>query len=191
MKTLLIIVAVGLCCSLVGNLLLYSTNNEISRSLTDQRSLVVDNIAFSLESLSYLPVPGPLTREDYSNISIVEICNRHIAYHSQDGRRSVQQLIGLDSTHAKNLTEIDTLFFRFLLFADNLNRLVSENRTATAIEAIDGFDKTMSGHPTDLGWKLRAAYGTATIDEGKLELVIEQTAQIQALLDSMITEQPE
>jgi hypothetical protein len=190
-KTLLIIVTVGFCFSLFGNILLYSMNNQISTTLNDQKMLVVENIAFSLESLSYLPVPGPLAREEYSNISIVEISNRHIVYHSEYGRRSVQQLITLDSTHGKNLTQIDKLFASFGVFADNLNRLVSENKTSNAIELVDGFSKSMSDLPTGLGWKLKSAYSKATTDEGELELALEQATQIQALLDSMTLLQPE
>jgi hypothetical protein len=92
----------------------------------------------------------------------------------------------LDSTHGKNLTQIDELFISFGMFADNLNRLVSENKTSNAIELIDGFSKTMSDLPTGLGWKLKSTYRRGTTDEGELELVLQQTAQIRALLDSMI-----
>jgi hypothetical protein len=183
---LLIIMAAGFWFSLFGNILLYSMNNQISITLDDQKLLVVQDIAFSLESLSYLPVPGPLVEEEYSNISIVEISNRHIVYHSQYGRRNIQQLMTLDSTHGKNLTQIDELFISFGMFADNLNRLVSENKTSNAIELIDGFSKTMSDLPTGLGWKLKSTYRRGTTDEGELELVLQQTAQIRALLDSMI-----
>ena len=190
-KTLLIIVAVGFCFSLFGNILLYSINNQISTTLNDQKMLVVENIAFSLESLSYLPVPGPLARDEYSNISIVEISNRHIVYHADYGRASVQQLITLDSAHGKNLTQIDKLFVSFGVFADNLDRLVSENKTSNAIELIDGFSKNMSDLPTGLGSKLKSAYSKATTDEGELELALEQATQIQALLDSMTLLPPE
>ena len=189
LKTLsLIIMAVGFLFSLSGNILLYSMNNQLSSTLEDEKLLVVGNIAFSLESLSYLPMPGPLAREKYSNISIVEISNRHIVYNSQYGRRSIQQLIMLDSTHSKNLQQIDELFISFGIFADNLNRLVSENKTSNAIALIDGFSKTMSDLPRHLGWTLQSAYGErGTIDERELERASEQTAQIRALLESMIT----
>lgn len=185
---LLIIMAVGFWFSLFGIILLYSMNNQLSSTLDDQKLLLVKNIAFSLESLSYLPVPGPLARENYSNISIVEISNRHIVYHSQYGRMSIQQLITLDLIHNKTLRQIDEVFVSFGVFADNLNRLVSENKTSKAIALIDGFSKTVSDHPRDLGWTLQSAYSVrGTVDELELERASEQTAQIRALLESMIT----
>jgi hypothetical protein len=185
---LLIIMAVGFWFSLFGNILLYSMNNQLSSTLDNQKLLVAKNIAFSLESLSDLPVPGPLTRENYSNLSIVEISNRHIVYHSEYGRLSIQQLINLDLAHGKNLTQIDKLFVSFEVFADNLNRLVSENKTSNAIKLIDVFSKTMSNLPTDLGWTLQSAYSVrGTVNEHELERASEQTGQIQALLESMIT----
>jgi hypothetical protein len=184
-KTLLVIVAVGLCFSLFGNVFLYLVNNQISTTLNDQKMLLVENMAFSLESLSALPVLGPLVREEYTNISIVDICNRYLVYHSQYARASVQQLIALDPTHGKNLTQIDEVFVSFGVFADNLNRLVSENKTSNAIELIDGYSKNMSNLPTSLGSKLQLAYSSATTDEGQLELALEQATQIQTLLDSM------
>lgn len=188
LKTMLLIVmAVGFWFSLFGNILLYSMNNQLSSTLDDQKLLVAKNIAFSLGSLSALPVPGPLAREKYSNISIVEICNRHIVYHVEYGRLSIQQLITLDWAHGKNLTQIDKLFVSFGVFADNLNRLVSENKTSNAIKLIDGYSKTMSNLPTDLGWTLQSAYSASgTITEHELEQALEQTDQVQTLLESMI-----
>jgi hypothetical protein len=190
LKTLLLVVmAVGFWFSFFGNILFYSANSRLSSTLEDEKRLVVDNIAFSLESLSYLPVPGPLVREEYSNISIVEISNRHIVYHSQYARLSIQQLIALDAAHSEKLLQIDELFISFGLFADNLNRLVSENKTSNAITLIDGFEKTLSYLPEDLGWTLRSAYDVrGKIDEHQLERASEQTVQILALLESMKTE---
>jgi len=70
----------------------------------------------------------------------------------------------------------------------NLNRLVSENKTSNAITLIDGFSKTLSDLPRDLGWTLRSAYDVrGKIDERQLERASEQTAQILALLESMKT----
>jgi len=185
---LLIIMAIVFSFSLLGNILVYSMNSQLNSTLEDEKWLVVQDVAFSLEALSYLPVPGPLAREKYSNISIVEISNRHIVYYSQYGRRSMQQLITLDLAHGKNLTQIDELFISFGGFADNLNRLVSENKTSNAMTLIDGFSKTMSDLPTNLGWTLQSAYGVrGTVDERELERASEQTAQIRALLESMIT----
>jgi len=180
--------AVGFWFALFGNILFYSVNNQLSSTLEDEKLLVAKNIAFSLESLSYLPVPGPLAREKYSNISIVEISNRHIVYHSQYARLSIQQLIALDSAHSEKLLQIDELFISFGLFADNLNRLVSENKTSNAMTLIDEFEKTLSDLPRDLGWTLRSAYDVrGKIDERQLERSSEQTAQILELLESMKT----
>jgi len=188
-KTLLLIAtAVGFLLSIFGNILTYSVNNQLSSTIEDEKWLIVQNIAFSLEALDALPVTGPLARERYSNISIVEISNRHIVYHSQYGRMSAQQLITLDLTHNKTLRQIDEVFVSFVAFADNLNRLVSENKTSNAITLIDGFSKAMSYLPRDLGWTLQSAYGVrGTVDERELERASEQTAQIRALLESMIT----
>ena len=86
------------------------------------------------------------------------------------------------------MIQIDKLFASFGVFADNLNRLVSENKTSDAIELIDGYSKTMSTLPTDLGWTLQSAYSVrGTVNERELEHALEQTGQIQALLESMIT----
>ena len=145
---LLIAMAVGFLFSLFGNVLLYSMNNQLSSTLDDQKLLVAKNIAFSPESLSSLPVPGPLVRENYSNVSIVEISNRHIVYHSQYARLSIQQLITLDPTNSKNLTEIDKLFNSFGLFADNLNKLASENKTSNATELIGWVFQGYEQHPS-------------------------------------------
>lgn len=188
-KTLLLIAtAVGFLLSIFGNILTYSVNSQLSSTFEDEKWLVVQNIAFSLEALDALPVPGPLAREQYSNISIVEISNRHIVYHSQYGRKSIKQLITLDLTHNKTLRQIDEVFVSFGVFADNLNRLVSENKTPNAITLIDVFSKTMSGLPSVLGWTLQSAYDMrGTVDERELERASEQTAQIRALLESMTT----
>ena len=188
-QTLLIVMAVALVFSISGNIIMYSVNSELSSALKDEKWLVVQNIAFSLEALSDLPVPGPLVREEYSNISVVEISSRHIAYHSDYGRKSIQQLTTLDLAHGKNLTQIDKLFVSFEVFGDNLNRLVSENTTSSAIALIDGFSKTVNSLPRDLGLTLQSAYHVrGTVDEKELERALEQTAQTQAILQSMLTE---
>ena len=87
-----------------------------------------------------------------------------------------------------SIADLSGQSFSFGVFADNLNRLVSENKTSNAITLIDGFSKTMSDIPRDLGWTLQSAYNMrGTVDELELERASEQTAQIQTLLESMIT----
>jgi hypothetical protein len=69
-----------------------------------------------------------------------------------------------------------------------LNRLVSENKTSNAIKLIDEYSKAMSNLPTYLGWTLQSAYSASgTTTEHELEQALEQTDQIQTLLESMIT----
>jgi hypothetical protein len=112
---MVVFLGMGLLFSIIGNVYLYTVNDQFISKFEDVKWYAVENVAFSLEALSYLPVSGPLAKEKYSDVCIIEISNRHLVYHSHFGHKYIQQLILIHLTWG-----IFSKSMRFSLTAENL-----------------------------------------------------------------------
>ena len=51
----MVVLGTGLLFSIIGNVYLYMVNNQLVSKFEDVKWYAVENVAFSLEALSYLP----------------------------------------------------------------------------------------------------------------------------------------
>lgn len=182
----IVVLGTGLLFSIIGDVYLYMVNNQLISRFEDVKWYAVENVAFSLEALSYLPAHGPLAKEKYSDIGIIEIDNRHLVYHSNFGHEYIQQLILLDPSHKEYLQQINAVFTSCGKFADTLMKLVSENRTSEAIALVDGYRDIVIDLET-ISSLFTSAYNVkGKIYEHNLEHASQYASQVCASLESVI-----
>lgn len=185
---LLGIVVILLMVSLVTNFYVASSNSQLNSAVVNERWLVVQDVSFSLDSLSGgYGLSGPLVRPEYSNVSLIAIAMNHIVINVHYGRQSLPQLINLDPAHQKELQMIDDLFNSFLRFANLLSLLSSENKTSRAVELTEQLSNRVSDFPRQIGSELRSAYGSlGRADESMLQLAVGDADMTRNMIDETI-----
>jgi DNA-binding transcriptional ArsR family regulator len=185
---LLGIMIVVLVVSLLTNFYLVSSNSQLNSAVVNEMRLVVQDVSFSLDSLSGVyGLPAPTVRHEYSNVSIITAAMDHIVTNVHYGSQSLQQLINLDPTHQKDLQMVDDLFKGFLRFANLLSFLSSENKTSRSVELIEQLSDRVNDVPRQIGSELRSAYGSlGGVDEYILQQAVGDADMTGNMIDDII-----
>lgn len=186
-KPLLIFMTIILIVLIATGIYMSVLHTQLERVLLEERWRVVSGVSDSLFALSGLP--GPIGREEYSNISLVVIATQNIDLHSIHGRQSLEQLMMLDPPEEKYLQQIDDLFRGFLNFTTAMSRLVSQNETSKALTLIENLFDRITACMEDISASFSYAYHWLNkADESILKDVSDGARAVNAIINSLISQ---
>lgn len=194
-KPLFIFMIAILIISIAATIHFQSLNTQLSSTFSNTRYRLAEQVTSSLVGLSGMhtslgwgpPLEFWNLRDEYSNTSILDISYRQIFYHAKRGHISLLELMNIDPENNEYYTTIDTFFLDFLNLTNSLNRLFSENKTATALILTEKLYDKLQNYPTELGTNFSKAYIYLNrVDKYALELACEETMWLQARIKPII-----
>lgn len=188
-KPLLVVMTFTLIILIGTGIYIGALNTQLERALLEERGRVVNGVSYSLFALSGSGLPGPVGRDEYSNIGLVFFATQNIDLHCIYGRQSLQQLVLLDPSVEKYLQKFDDLFRGFLNFTTAMHRLVSQNETSKALTLIENLFDTITADMEDMSTHFSYAYQWLNkADESILEDISDQASAVLAITNSFINQ---
>ncbi len=196
-KPLFIFMFAVIIIFIAASLYFQSLSGQLYSTFVETRYGFAEQVSYSLVSLSGMHTSagwGPplwfwTLRDEYSNITILDISYRQIFYHAKQGHLSIQKLMGVDPENSKYYAEIDGFFLDFLNFTNSLNRLYSENKTALALALTERLYDRLQNYPTELGTDFSKAYiYLNSANKYELELACERVSWLRSRIKPIIEE---
>jgi hypothetical protein len=196
-KPLFIFMTAVLVLSIASSIYLQSVNSQVTSTFVETRYRFAEQVSASLTSLSGIYTSDgwgpPLTfwthRDEYSNISFLDIGYQQIFRSSDSGHLSLLELMKLDPDHREHYEAVDELFQSFLNFTNSLSLLISENETSKAVSFVDRLYGNVRDRPTVIGTDFLDAYIYLNrVDRYALELASEGAKALQASVTPLTQE---
>jgi len=196
-KPLFIFMTAVLVLSIASSIYLQSVNSQVTSTFMETRYRFAEQVSASLTSLSGrytsdgwgAPLMFWTHRDEYSNISFLEIGYQQIFRSSDSGHLSLLELMKLDPDDKEHYEAVDELFQSFLNFTNSPSLLISENETSKAVSFVDRLYGNIRDRPTVIGTDFLDAYIYLNrVDHYALELASEEAKALQASVTPLTQE---
>lgn len=202
-KALFLVLLALLVASVGANVYMQSLNNRVTSTFVETRYWFASQVSTSLYYLSAMHTSagwGPplifwLQRDEYSNLSILDISARHLSNNADQAHLSLLQLMKVDPDNTEYYQKIDPLFLSIMNFTNAMNRLFSDNRTQRAQAYIDKLYDTIRDTPNTIAQHFGNSYNYLNkVDTYGLEQATEGATALQravkTVLDDLYEEFP-
>lgn len=196
-KPLFVFMLAILIISIAATMYFQSLNTQLYSTILDTRYGFAEQVSSSLFGLSGMhtssgwgpPLEFWALRNEYSNISILDIGYKQIFYQASRGHIFMLKLMESDQENKEYYTTIDGLFLDLLNFTNSLSRLFSENKTETALLLVERLYDKLQNYPEEVGTDFLNAYIYLNrVDKWALEQACEQISWMRDRIKPIIEE---